>query len=85
VYQNDSKHTKKIFLRTWFALYSQTFFKNSTLSRVLKKVILKLIWLFEQINSLLIKTDFLKNNSLIEIFFSREVFFFFLESFHNIS
>jgi hypothetical protein len=69
----------------WFALYSQTFFKNSTLSRVLKKVILKLIWLFEQINSLLIKTYFLKNNSLIEIFFSREVFFFFLESFHNIS
>jgi hypothetical protein len=61
----------------WFALYSQTFFKNSTLSRVLKKVILKLIWLFEQINSLLIKTYFLKNNSLIEIFFSREVFFFF--------
>jgi hypothetical protein len=61
----------------WFALYSQTFFKNSTLSRVLKKVILKLIWLIEQINSLLIKTYFLKNNSLIEIFFSREVFFFF--------
>jgi len=61
----------------WFALYSQTFFKNSTLSRVLKKIILKLIWLFEQINSLLIKTYFLKNNSLIEIFFSREVFFFF--------